>query len=58
LPQGGEAVSAGIGLSNTEARLRTIYGDRHRFELVNGRGLSVHLHLPLSKLTSREQKSS
>jgi LytS/YehU family sensor histidine kinase len=46
LPQG-ERAGGGIGLSNTEARLRTLYGDRHRFELINGDGLTVNLRLPI-----------
>jgi two-component system, LytTR family, sensor kinase len=40
--------NSGIGLSNTEARLRTIYGDRHRFELISNGGLTVHLRLPVA----------
>jgi sensor histidine kinase YesM len=52
-----EATNAGIGLSNTEARLRTVFGERHRFELINDNGLSVNLRLPLSMLTSSEEKS-
>jgi sensor histidine kinase YesM len=42
-----EPANAGIGLSNTDARLRTLYGDRYRFEWINDHGLSVHMHLPL-----------
>jgi two-component system LytT family sensor kinase len=39
----------GIGLANTRARLRELYGDRHRFELANhpGGGLEVRIRLPL-----------
>ena len=38
----------GIGLGNTRARLRELYGDRHRFELANHPegGLIVRLTLP------------
>jgi sensor histidine kinase YesM len=38
----------GIGLGNTRARLRELYGDRHRFELANHPegGLVVRLSLP------------
>lgn len=41
---------AGIGLSNTSARLAQLYGDRHRFELLNrdAGGLTVRITLPLS----------
>jgi LytS/YehU family sensor histidine kinase len=39
----------GIGLANTRARLRELYGDRHRFELANhsAGGLEVRLTIPL-----------
>ena len=39
----------GIGLANTRERLRELYGDRHRFELVNhaAGGLEVRISLPL-----------
>jgi two-component system, LytTR family, sensor kinase len=42
------AVSEGVGLSNTRARLRTLYGDAHRFELGNRPegGLRVRLVIP------------
>ena len=48
MPAGGFA-REGIGLANTRARLREIYGDRHRFELANGPdgGLVIRLSLPL-----------
>jgi two-component system, LytTR family, sensor kinase len=38
----------GIGLGNTRARLREMYGDRHRFELANHPegGLVVRLTIP------------
>jgi two-component system, LytTR family, sensor kinase len=46
-PAGGP-VSEGIGLSNTRARLRTLYGDAHEFEMSSapGRGLQVRLMIP------------
>ena len=49
LPAGG-FTREGIGLGNTRARLREIYGDRHRFELANRPegGLEIRLHLPLA----------
>lgn len=53
-----ETTNAGIGLSNTAERLRTIFGNRHRFELINDNGLSVNLRLPLFMLTSVEAKTS
>jgi signal transduction histidine kinase len=58
LPMPGEATNAGIGLSNTEARLRTIFGERHRFELINDNGLSVNLRLPLPTHTPIAEPSS
>ena len=53
LPQSGESADLGIGLTNTQARLRTIYGDRHRFELINNDGLTVNMRLPLTQLITR-----
>jgi sensor histidine kinase YesM len=40
----------GIGLGNTRARLRELYGDTHRFELANrpGGGLIVRVSVPAS----------
>jgi len=48
LPSRGGQPNAGIGLSNTEARLRTIYGDRHEFRLTSQNGLTVDLRLPMT----------
>jgi signal transduction histidine kinase len=47
LPPGGFS-REGIGLGNTRARLRELYGDQHRFELANhpDGGLVVRLTLP------------
>jgi sensor histidine kinase YesM len=39
---------AGIGLSNTRARLRQLYGERHSFEMISRDGLLVRIRLPLS----------
>jgi two-component system, LytTR family, sensor kinase len=38
----------GVGLSNTRARLRRLYGDRHRFEIINVPtvGTCVRIHIP------------
>ncbi len=43
-----EPAVEGVGLSNTRARLRELYGEAHRLELSNGRsgGLSVWLTIP------------
>ena len=38
----------GVGLSNTRARLASLYGDDHEFRIVDGpEGFSVHIELPL-----------
>jgi len=42
----GNGDGTGIGLANTRERLRVMYGDAHRFELVNGEGLRVEMELP------------
>jgi signal transduction histidine kinase len=44
----GRKLEEGVGLSNTRARLKQLYGDRHRFALSEGPGggLSVSLELP------------
>lgn len=46
LPQGSKA-RTGIGLSNTQARLRRLYGSGQRFELLNDNGLVVNIQIPL-----------
>jgi two-component system, LytTR family, sensor kinase len=49
MPAGG-LTREGIGLANTRARLRELYGERHAFELANhpDGGLVVRLTLPLA----------
>jgi two-component system LytT family sensor kinase len=44
----GRKIEEGVGLSNTRARLKQLYGDRHRFALSEGPdgGLAVCLELP------------
>ncbi len=41
---------AGVGLANTRARLRTLYGDRHAFALegVPGGGVAVRISIPFA----------
>jgi signal transduction histidine kinase len=48
---GKEDLHEGVGLSNTRARLRQLYGTRHRFELTEapGGGLLVRVVLPFEK---------
>ena len=45
---GNGAVKEGVGLSNTRARLRELYGETHRFELVRGPagGVRVEVSIP------------
>ncbi len=57
MPQQGESVNVGIGLSNTKARLRTLFGEQHRLELINNHGLSVNLRLPLCRPALSEKPS-
>jgi signal transduction histidine kinase len=47
-PAAGVRRGEGIGLSNTEARLRHLYGPRHRFELQSGSpgGFTVLIEIP------------
>lgn len=44
-----EIKPGGVGLSNTQARLKNLYGDAHRFKisaLANGGGTSINLEIP------------
>ena len=47
LPEG-KAIDEGVGLSNTRARLRGLYGEAHQFDLVpvEGGGLLVQVTIP------------
>ena len=40
-------VSGGVGLANTRARLRQLYGTRQSLDVVNAEGGGVHVHLSL-----------
>ncbi|MEM7352493.1 MAG: histidine kinase [Acidobacteriota bacterium] len=40
-------IREGVGLANTRARLKQIYGDDHHFELRNGHTDGVHVHLEI-----------
>jgi two-component system, LytTR family, sensor kinase len=40
--------SPGIGLANTRARLQRLYGERQKFEIVVGEGMTVKLCIPAS----------
>ncbi|WP_116812193.1 sensor histidine kinase [Steroidobacter cummioxidans] len=46
LPQ--DKVQVGIGLSNTQARLRRLYGSGQRFELLDDNGVVVNIQIPLA----------
>ena len=50
LPEG-KVVEEGVGLSNTRARLRGLYGDAHRFDLkpVEGGGLLIQVSIPFQE---------
>ena len=51
--RGGAPATEGVGLSNTRARLRELYGAAHHFELQNGSdgGLRVRLSIPFRRET-------
>lgn len=47
----GSIVKAGVGLANTQARLKQLYGDQHRLDLSNASsgGLTVILEIPFQE---------
>jgi len=58
-PAAGSAAGGGIGLANTQARLRQLYGDRYAFSIEDppeGRGTSVTVTLPYRDLRPEEGK--
>ena len=57
LPEDASARAAGIGLSNTEARLRHLYGERQRLDLINDNGCVVRLRLPVLLPTQTEKRA-
>ncbi|HSE37611.1 MAG TPA: histidine kinase, partial [Blastocatellia bacterium] len=52
----GSIVKAGVGLANTQARLKQLYGDQHRLDLSNaaGGGLTVILEIPFQERISTQ----
>ena len=52
----GSIVKAGIGLANTQARLKQLYGDQHRLDLANAAsgGLTVILEIPFREEISTQ----
>ncbi len=48
----------GIGLSNTESRLRRLYGDRQRFQLINDHGLVVNVRIPFTTSAEPAEQST
>jgi len=53
---GNAQIKEGIGLSNTRARLRELYGANHRFELLRSEqgGVRVEINLPFHSLTGQK----
>ena len=54
------APEEGVGLSNTRARLRELYGDNHTFNLVSpqGGGLQVQMCIPFHTQSSDHEDSN
>jgi two-component system LytT family sensor kinase len=52
----GTIVKAGVGLANTQARLKQLYGDQHRLDLANAAsgGLTVILEIPFREQISTQ----
>jgi LytS/YehU family sensor histidine kinase len=52
----GSIVKAGVGLANTQARLKQLYGAEHRLDLANaaGGGLTVILEIPFREQISTQ----
>jgi sensor histidine kinase YesM len=57
-PASDPAPREGIGLSNTRARLRHLYGEDHSFTLENGpgRGLQVTVDIPFQRGGSNQEE--
>ncbi|HXU35115.1 MAG TPA: histidine kinase [Blastocatellia bacterium] len=53
----GTIVKEGVGLANTQARLKQLYGEDHRLDLSNTvrGGLTVLLEIPFRELTSKQK---
>jgi LytS/YehU family sensor histidine kinase len=52
----GSIVKAGVGLANTQARLKQLYGSEHRLDLANAAsgGLTVILEIPFREQISTQ----
>ncbi len=52
----GSIVRAGVGLANTQARLKQLYGNEHRLDLANATtgGLTVILEIPFREHASTQ----
>jgi hypothetical protein len=58
--RGGAPATEGVGLSNTRARLRELYGAAHQFELQDGSdgGLRVRLSIPFRRESGSHENSN
>ncbi len=58
--RGGAPAAEGVGLSNTRARLRELYGAAHHFELedADDGGLRVRLSIPFRRETGSDENSN
>jgi LytS/YehU family sensor histidine kinase len=52
----GSIIKAGVGLANTQARLKQLYGNQHRLDLSNAAsgGLTVILEIPFQERISKQ----